>query len=359
MFVAKHHYAVELTRLGNEVYFLNPPKYHKRNFINVKEVPGYDGLKIVDHGPYFPMLLRFHIRSLYNFLMKKYIAWLMNKLNTDFDVVWCFEPNLYSNLDWFKAKRKVYHPVDELFYNFQLDPGKSADIVISVTREILSKFENVNGKKLFINHGISREFQKATNNHWKKKEDVTIGYSGNLLRPDIDFQTIKQCIRELPLAKFIFWGNYKMNASNLEGNETAEISDFIQFLQNSPNVELKGALAINDLVHEYARADIFIICYDIKKDQSRGTNYHKVMEFLSTGKVIVANNITTYQDCDLLRMCTSRESNQEFPVILKETIRELQIHNSEDMQIKRKEFAAQNSYQLHVQTIVGELYKRI
>jgi hypothetical protein len=124
-------------------------------------------------------------------------------------------------------------------------------------------------------------------------------------------------------------------------------------------VELKGALAINDLVHEYARADIFIICYDIKKDQSRGTNYHKVMEFLSTGKVIVANNITTYQDCDLLRMCTSRESNQEFPVILKETIRELQIHNSEDMQIKRKEFAAQNSYQLHVQTIVGELYKRI
>jgi hypothetical protein len=58
-------------------------------------------------------------------------------------------------------------------------------------------------------------------------------------------------------------------------------------------------------------------------------------------------------------MCTSRESNQEFPVILKETIRELQIHNSEDMQIKRKEFAAQNSYQLHVQTIVGELYKRI
>jgi len=357
MFVAKHHYAVELSRSGNEVYFLNPPVYRKKNFLQLSDAPGYQGLKIIEHGPYFPLVLRFHARKLYDILMKGYIHWLIKKLNIEFDVVWCFEPNLYSNLDWFKAKRQVYHPVDELIFPFQLSPGRSADLVISVTREILSKFDDVKGKKLFVNHGISREFQNSSIDHWNKNEKVTVGYSGNLLRADIDFQTIKRCIGELPSVEFIFWGNYQLKASNLAGNDTVEISDFIEFLQNSPNVQLKGPVAIHDLVHEYQQADIFIICYDIKKDQSRGTNYHKVMEFLSTGKVIVSNNITTYRDSDLLRMCSSRDSNEEFPRLLKDTIRDLEIYNRDDMQAKRKRFAAQNSYQSHVHTIVEELYK--
>jgi hypothetical protein len=177
------------------------------------------------------------------------------------------------------------------------------------------------------------------------------------MRIDIDFRTIKKCIEQLPSTKFVFWGNYKLNGSNLEGNNTAEVSDFIHYLKNSPNVELKGPVTIRELVQQYEEADIFIICYDIKKDQSRGTNYHKVMEFLSTGKVIVSNNITTYHDSDLLRMCTSRESNDEFPGILEETIRELQLYNQQSMQVMRKKFAAENTYQLHVQAILEELYK--
>jgi hypothetical protein len=357
MFVAKHHYAVELTRNGNEVYFLNPPHPSRKRFFSITGAKDYPGLQIIDHAAWFPLSIRFHVRSIYDALMKRHVQWLIKRIGVSFDIVWCFEPNLYSDLGWFKAKKKVYHPVDELFYNFQLDPGKNADLVISVTREILSKFHHVKGKKLFVNHGISREFQKASNNNWINKKEVTIGYSGNLLRLDIDFPTIKKCIEQIPSAKFIFWGNYELNGSNLAGNETAEISDFIQFLKNSPNVQLKGAVNVNNLVKEYEQADIFLICYDIKKDQSRGTNYHKVMEFLSTGKVIVSNNITTYQGSELLRMCESRESNDEFPGLLKETIRQLDVYNNHELQIKRKTFAAQNSYQLHVKTIVEELYK--
>jgi len=356
MFVAKHHYAVELARSGNEVYFLNPPESRGKQFVEIENSNQYPGLNVVQHGPFFPLALRFRFRVLYDALMKAYVRWLLKKLNQQFDIVWCFEPNLYSNLNWFNAKKKVYHPVDELFYEYQFRPGRNADIVVSVTREILAKFPKVNGKKLFVNHGISREFvTAATNSHWMKQSPVTIGYSGNLLRNDIDFETLKKCIRQFPHARFIFWGNYKLNQSNLAGNENADINSFIEFLEKASNVELKGAVPMNELVKEYGKADIFLICYDIQKDQSHGTNYHKVMEFLSTGKVIVSNNITTYQDSKLLRMCRSRTSNEEFVALLADTISNCELYNTEELQRARKEFAAANAYQFHILEIEEQI----
>ena len=356
MFVAKHHYAVELSRCGYNVYFLNPPEDHRKQFATVEQVQGYPGLQIVHHGPFFPLMLRFRFRKIYDVLMKRYVKWLSKQLNQSFEVAWCFEPNLYSNLDWFNAKFKLYHPVDELFYDYQLAPGKNADLIVSVTHEILAKFKDTKAEKLFVNHGISREFADAVGNHtWQKKNSVTIGYSGNLLRKDIDFETLRQCIDAFPSARFVFWGNYDVKQSNLAGEANADIVAFIDFLKRSPNVELKGAIKVQSLVEEYSVADIFLICYDINKDQSRGTNYHKVMEFISTGRVIVSNNITTYKNCDLLRMCTSRDSNREFKDLLGDTITHREEYNSSELQHSRKSFAAENTYRQHVMTILQHL----
>ena len=356
MFVAKHHYAVELARSGNEVYFLNPPESRGKRFVEIEKPSQHPGLNVVHHGPSFPLVIRFKFRALYDVLMKAYVRWLLKKLDQSFDVVWCFEPNLYSNLDWFHARKKVYHPVDELFYDYQFRPGRNADLVISVTHEILAKFPKVNGKKLFVNHGIAREFVSAANNSpWTKQSPVTVGYSGNLLRADIDFPTLKKCILQFPQARFVFWGNYQLKNSNLAGNENAEVLSFIEFLKSAPNVELKGAVPMHELVKEYARADIFLICYDIERDQSHGTNYHKVMEFLSTGKVIVSNNITTYKGSQLLRMCNSRTSNDEFPGLLGDAIMNCERYNAEELQRTRKEFAAANAYQFHIVEIEQNL----
>jgi len=113
---------------------------------------------------------------------------------------------------------------------------------------------------------------------------------------------------------------------------------------------------MSELIREYSRVDIFLICYDIQKDQSRGTNYHKVMEFLSTGRVIVSNNITTYRQSNLLRMCNSRTSNEEFAKLLGDTIAHCEEYNSADMQRMRKDFAVSNTYRRHIQEIESQLY---
>ena len=51
-----------------------------------------------------------------------------------------------------------------------------------------------------------------------------------------------------------------------------------------------------NLAKDIQQVDAFLICCDVDKDQSKGTNYHKILEFISTGKIIISNNFNVYQD---------------------------------------------------------------
>ena len=55
------------------------------------------------------------------------------------------------------------------------------------------------------------------------------------------------------------------------------------------------------------------------------------MEYLSTGKVIVSNNITTYNKYpDLVRMVRERDNNTSLPALFKETVSQLDKYNSDN-----------------------------
>ena len=98
--------------------------------------------------------------------------------------------------------------------------------------------------------------------------------------------------------------------------------------------------------------DAFLICYDVTRDQSKGTNYHKVIEYISTGKVIVSNNITSYQDMnELVVMVQARDDNRELPTLFKEVMENLPFYNREQLYEKRKTFALNNTYEKQVERI--------
>jgi len=89
----------------------------------------------------------------------------------------------------------------------------------------------------------------------------------------------------------------------------------------------------------------FLICHDINKDQSRGTNYHKLLEYLAVGKVIISNNVTTYKDHpDLVVMNDSRENNSSLPGLFQKVINNLEQYNSIELQQKRIRFAEKFIY---------------
>ena len=121
---------------------------------------------------------------------------------------------------------------------------------------------------------------------------------------------------------------------------------------------MHGPINPKQLAIEFQRINAFLICYDIQKDQSKGTNYHKVMEYLSTGKVVISNNITTYKGLDdLIVMCNNRLNNDELLVIFPHVILNLDKFNSDKLYEKRKDFANYNSYSnkiLKIQKILND-----
>lgn len=360
MYLAKHHYAIELAKRGNEVYFLNPPE--QRNFgvkskITIKNHQEIPNLYLIDHSLFFPYSLRFHLLGIFNKLMAFHIRILKNKL-PDLDIIWSFDlGNLYPFKKWNASHLKIFHPVDEPQNLQALKSAEHCDIIFSVTKEILLKYDFVDVPKIFINHGISEEFNAKEKINKSPGIPIRVGFSGNLVRNDIDRKTVLDIIRNCSDFVFEFFGPFEIT-SNLGGTKSDELNQFIKQLKQSKNVILHGIVSPEVLAHELERMDLLLICYDIQKDQSKGTNYHKVMEYLSTGRRVVANNITTYTQLPgLIAMCQSRESNVELLDILRKEA-EVLIKNNENIHFNEQiTFASENTYAKNILKIEQEIQK--
>ena len=349
MFISKHHYAIELAKRGNNVYFLNPPDQNKTNqksYIEIIKSKDFNGLWFINHKLSFPYNIKFHALPVFHFLIKYHIKKILKNINKPLDIIWSFDlGNLYPLKFFGKKTYKVFHPVDEPLDKIAINSAKGSDIIFSVTNEIIDKYNNFQVPKHFINHGISDDFLLPVNINSLAKNQIHVGFAGNLLRPDIDRKIMLQIIKENPQIIFDFWGSYSASQSNIGGGEDKDTILFINELKNLKNVLLHGAVSSNELAKAIHRVDALLICYDVKKDQSKGTNYHKVMEYISTGKVIIANNITTYKNNpELVQMVQSRKNNNELPVLFRNIVARLNEFNSPILQQKRIDYAAQNTY---------------
>lgn len=347
MHVSKHHYSLALAENGNTVYFLNPPDQNNTLPLGRIEVKRgeREGLFLIYHRLFYPYVLKFKWRKAFHFLMRFHLRRVVRKIGKHIDVIWSFDLEHLYPMDFFsKQPVRIFHPVDEPLTPHAIAAAKGADIIFSVTKEILEKYRHLQIPGIFVNHGIAREFCES-------RESVPLdgrnaGFAGNLLRKDIDRETLLQIIEENPDITFHFWGSYVSSDTNIGGNNDVATRDFIRKLQLHAHVKLHGVIAPGILAEKIHVMDAFLICYDIQKDQSKGTNYHKVMEFLSTGKVIISNNITTYAAYPgLLAMSASRDNNRELPALFREVMANLDVYNSHEQQVQRRSFALENTYQ--------------
>lgn len=250
-----------------------------------------------------------------------------------------------------------------LLQKYLIQATAGAQIIFSVIREILEKFKDYPVPKHFINHGVADCFLK---NALPKKESnipARVGYAGNLLRQDIDRMVFLQIINENPEVIFELWGSYGPRQSNIGGNGDEESLAFINQLQIKSNVILHGVVPVETLAIEFQRMDAFLICYDINKDQSRGTNYHKVLEYLSTGRVVISNNITVYQQWNnLIEMVPNRTHNKQIPNLFHKVLSNISYYNLFKKQEERISFAKNHRYNLQLKkmdlTISDFLSKR-
>lgn len=348
MFISKHHYAVALAQLGNNVYFLNSPD--KSNRLKTGEVKieptDIDNLKVIKHKFFYPYILKHKFPSLHRLLLRYHIHKIYDVIARPVDIVWSFDVSDTIHLASFpRSSYKIFMPVDNPVKPWQ---GKRADVMFSVTREILDYYE-CSTPKMFVNHGVAEHFINEDVDS-TEHEPLQVGISGNFLRPDIDWPCLLEIIKANAGIVFNFWGSFDARNSNLSATHDANTFTYRQQLAAMENVIMHGPVDSYILAGGLKRMDCFLICYDIEKDQSKGTNYHKVLEYLAAGKVIVSNNITTYAGTGLVEMPQERH-NQNLPHLFGQVIKNLEVHNRSEKQQERIAYAREHTYLNNVRAI--------
>ncbi|MBN2663705.1 MAG: glycosyltransferase [Bacteroidales bacterium] len=364
MHISKHHYATELSKKNNTVYFLNPPQHDFKKRIKTEKIS--DNLFVISYKPIFPFKIRFHIRFIYDLLIKLQIKLILKQISKSVDVLLCFETNLFSNLNDFKAKIKIYFPVDMVYGLYQKKIIKSADLILSVSSEIIKKIETqANNKNIYyLNHGLSSNFVQVEKSISKNdKTEINVCFVGNLYIYSLDRKIFKTIIEQNPEIVFNIYSPYNVADANIGGSFDFEATEFLSFLKSCKNVILKGVVETKVLSEELHNYDAFILLINPEKDINKGANSHKIMEYLSIGKVIISNKIPYYSDKNLIEM-VDENNNKKYPDLFKKVISNLEFYNSPELQRKRIEFALDNTYEKQIQRIekiisdnLGEKYR--
>lgn len=234
-FISKHHYAVELSRRGNKVFFLNPPKSDHN--LNHNPIEGHSNLFEINYSQ--PKGLNRLPQFIANLIHKKIIQDLM-RITGKIDIVWSFDPFRFQNLKLFNSEKAIYHPVD--IHNTKLEKitSKNADIIFSTAQKILDRLDQ-NIPKQVINHGLAEHFieiyKEKNSNYFKlpKKEDfpIKVGYVGNLNYQFLDKEVLEKIIDQNSTIGFYFFDDVTLvTQANDEFIETMCLINFHDMPKN-------------------------------------------------------------------------------------------------------------------------------
>ncbi|SMD36468.1 hypothetical protein SAMN04488029_2910 [Reichenbachiella faecimaris] len=322
--VSKHHYAYSMSQAGAKIFFVNPPgKIWKiSNTI-------YPNLKVLDYTKFTAGLRKFP-RRISQYLIKKKLDKIEAFCKTQFDIIWSFDNSVFFDFTPLKQSINISHIVD-LNQDFETEKAtKTADICFYCSNPIGNRLKKFNLNSHFINHGFGT-FIKLHTEKPLSSNKLKIGYAGNLNLKYLDWNTLLKTIRQLPEHQFLFAGpNHDPSKFQL------------------PNMSHVGSLSKQELADFYQEMDLLILCYNSDRYEEQLSNPHKMMEYLGTGKPIVASFTSTYESFPFINMSNVQS---EWPIKLQETINNLAYWSSNKMQKKRIEYAVSNSYENQIKRI--------
>lgn len=332
IFVSKHHYAVHLGKRGNKVYFLNPP-FNRNEIIKTK----YENVWQVNYRG-FPRGLRFYPPIFQRYFTKKVFEQLQLLCKIDFDVIWSFDNSAFYEFGALPEKvLKISHIVD-LNQDFQrIKAASTADVCIGVSTSIVNRLKAYNNNVFFINHGcqICEGEGKVV---LPGNNKIKATYAGNLDIPYIDWSLFKKIISDNKEVDFLLIGPWSESEIKHE-------------LETFSNVYYIGTVKSEKLKHFYVSADILLLVYKADEFQEQLSNPHKMMEYLKSGKMIVATFTQEYKDLEKIGVIAMSKMNEEYPQLFKDVIESLNSWNSATRQSARKAFALDNTYDKQIERI--------
>lgn len=306
------------------VFFLNPPSV-KGNTIQIKE----KNLHIIDYGgfnkgfKFFPKFIRAYIN-------RKMISQWEKYHDINFDIIWSFDNSVFFDLDVYRNKITISHIVDfNMDYQFSR-ASQSADICFSNTKFILKKQRKYNLKSFWINHGLAlNDFTSEF--VIPESSNINIGYAGNLEIQYLDWDLIHEAVNRHPDVEFFFAGSYQEKK------------------MHQSNTHMLGKLSKSKLWEFYKKMDAFIIAYKADEYPEQLANPHKILEYLYTGKEVVATYTAEYDNESNLLLMSNK--NSEWLGLIADLIDRLKKNPGDNLNEKQKKYALENTYDKQIDRI--------
>ena len=332
--LSKHHYALTLSKLNNCVYFLNPIKSGVYSKITKnKEV------NVIDFKIPLPYFFKFKFKYLFNLILSQYFKFWIKIKKIKFDIIWDFDnTSQFNNYSIFKNAVKIWHPVDPTKITFT--NKKKPDIIFSISKLILES-QKIECPKYFINHGLADIFVNQAVKNLENFQQIDkiqkVGYCGNLDIKNLNREILIKLTNKYPQITFYFIGPY-FNSGNLYKN-----------LQDKPNVIFTGSLYNSELVQKINQMDLLLYNYISDNQSYFGDNSHKILEYLSTGKIILGTQLLAYKELTdlVIQVNTDNEFISKFDEIVNDTSK---FYNK-DIYKRKIKFAIANSYENHIVNI--------
>ncbi len=339
-FVSKHHYATCLAE-RNTVFFLStqpgPPTLEQRDrTLFLVNPPRY---RAVNRLP-------FQVRR---WLQRSQARKIKELCGGAFDIVWTFDPYFIQALSSFGDHAlKIYHPVD-LHHNRRLEGQccRQADIIFSVSDLLVQRLPPGDTPRYFVNHGLAPHFLSTSPpNEDGEKRRLGVGFVGNLHKQNLDHETLYKIVLQNPEADFTFLGPH---GGNLDGASRTPRESLLQPLRDRPNTEFLPAVPSSEIPDFLASMDVLLSCYLASKYPVELSNAHKLLEYLSSGRVVVSSYVDQYRNHpELIEMTLD---NSELPRVVSRVLSEIHIHNSASRSSVRQAYARRNSYPAQIERI--------
>lgn len=274
--VSKHHYAIELAKRNNEVWYCGP------NDTNDRTPEGINTIAT----PKIPRGMRFMpswIRGLFN---RRFALYFRQLCGAEIDIVWSFDTSrLFDLQQIFPGAFRILHIVD-LSMDFQWKTAaQQAHVCFGVSDLICRKLSQRHSCVTKIPHGCDISFISERS---EVIENNSAAYAGNLNIPYLNLHLLQELIQHYPNVTFHFYGPYNPIASSRK-NEPA-----MSELLKANNVRYHGTLPPYKLWKELSSKSILFLCYD-QRYREQIANPHKLMMYLSTGRPILSTTLLEYQ----------------------------------------------------------------
>jgi len=345
-FVSKHHYAITLAKHGYRVYFLDPPNSNLKD-IQIEKTK-YENLFSIKASQ-VAKGLRFYPKFLRVYIEKRWLENLENKIGQRFSTIWLFENSRFYNMEFAEDRLKIYHQVD-LNQDFHVkEASESADICFGTNDFIINKIKKYNTNTYKIHHGyneltslnIDNLYIKSIQN--KFSNTINIVYIGNMDIKYLDFDLLNTLVNRYKNLNFHFIGGYSDN------------NEFFKKTKNLKNVIWWRRVESRYIISFLQNADVCLLVYRADKYKEQLASPHKILEYLASGKVIVATYTDEYKDKrEILEMVSN---SNEFIKRFDEVVNNLEVYNSKDMQEKRIFFAKNNTYEKQFERIKSLIKK--